>query len=184
MLFAGFNVSEGETTLLAVTAAGVLGNVLGSWMAWAAGYYGRTELLERSRFIHINPKHLAAADRWFERHGDATVFWTRMLPIIRTFISLPAGVARMPFWRFTLLTLAGCIPWVLALALIGKSVGDNWTDWQGKLHYFDYFVAALIVIGLIYLLIRWRRGSGGGGEPGTDSGPAASGRGASPDGAA
>ena len=170
MLFAGFNVAEGDFTLLGITAAGVFGNLLGSWIAYAVGYYGRLELLEKNRFIHINPKHLASADRWFASHGDATVFWTRMLPIIRTFISLPAGVARMPFWRFTLLTLAGCIPWVFALGLIGKSVGDNWTDWQDKLHYFDYLVAAAIVIGGIYLFVRWRRNrpGGGGGAPAAD----------------
>ena len=69
----------------------MLGNVVGSWIAYAVGYYGRLELLEKNRFIHINHKHLEWADRWFERHGDATVFFTRMLPIIRTFISLPAG---------------------------------------------------------------------------------------------
>ncbi len=160
MLFAGFNVSEGEMTLLGITAAGVLGNLLGSWIAYAVGYYGRLELLERHKILHVNPKHIAAADRWFERHGDATVFWTR---------TLPAGVARMPFWRFTLFTLAGCIPWVLALGLIGKSVGDQWTEWQDKLHYFDYLVAALIVIGAIYLFVRWRRGKRDGGEPATES---------------
>ena len=72
------------------------------------------DILEKhGRKLHIKKSHLEWADRWFERHGDATVFFTRMLPIIRTFISLPAGVARMPFWRFTVLTLAGCIPWVL-----------------------------------------------------------------------
>ncbi len=161
MLFAGFAVSEGDMTLVGIVGAGVFGNLIGSWIAWAAGYYGRVELLEKNKLIHINPKHLAAADRWFAARGDATVFWTRMLPIIRTFISLPAGVARMPFWRFTLLTLAGCVPWVLALALIGRSVGDRWTEWQDKLHYFDYLVAALIVVGIAYLLLKRRRGGGG-----------------------
>ncbi len=101
MLFAGFNVSEGEMTLVGITIAGVLGNLVGSWIAYAVGYFGRVELLEQNRLIHINPKHLAVADRWFERYGDAAVFFSRMLPIVRTFISLPAGVARMPFWRFT-----------------------------------------------------------------------------------
>jgi membrane protein DedA with SNARE-associated domain len=79
------------------------------------------------------------------------------LPIIRTFISLPAGVARMPFWRFTWLTLAGCIPWVLALAVIGREVGDNWEQWRDNLHYLDYAVVLAIVIGIAYLLIRRRR---------------------------
>ena len=161
MMAAGFAVSRGELDLIPVVVAGVAANVVGSWIAWAAGYYGRIELLEKNKLIHINPKHLAAADRWFERHGDATVFWTRMLPIIRTFISLPAGVARMPFWRFTLLTLAGCIPWMLGLTLLGRSVGENWRDLQDKLHYFDYLVAALIVVGIAYLLLKRRRGGGG-----------------------
>ena len=81
-----------------------------------------------------------------------------MLPIVRTFISLPAGVARMPFWRFTVLTTLGCIPWILMLTLIGREVGDNWESWKDNLHYVDYAVAAMIVLGAIWLLIRWRRG--------------------------
>jgi membrane protein DedA with SNARE-associated domain len=161
MMAAGFAVSRGDMEFWAVVTAGVAANVVGSWIAWAAGYYGRIELLDRNKLVHINPKHLAWADRWFERHGDATVFWSRMLPIVRTFISLPAGVAKMPFWRFTLLTLAGCIPWMVGLTLLGKEVGENWRDLQDKMHYFDYLIAALIVIGLIYLAIRWRRNGKG-----------------------
>jgi membrane protein DedA with SNARE-associated domain len=157
MLFAGFNVHEGDMTLFGIVAAGVLGNVVGSWAAYAAGYYGRLELLEKNRLIHINRKHLQWADNWFKRHGDATVFFTRMLPIIRTFISLPAGVARMPFWRFTALTLAGCIPWVLLLGIIGREVGSRWEEWRDYLHYGDYVVLAAILAGIVYLLIRRRR---------------------------
>jgi len=158
MLFAGFNVSEGNMTMLGIVAAGVLGNLVGSWIAYAAGYYGRIELLERNRLIHVSRKHLDTADRWFERYGDATVFFTRMLPIIRTFISLPAGVARMPFWRFTVLTLAGCLPWVLMLGLIGREVGDRWEEWRESLHWLDYVVLAAIVIVVVYLIVRRRRG--------------------------
>jgi membrane protein DedA with SNARE-associated domain len=157
MLFAGFNVHEGDMTLFGIVAAGVLGNVVGSWVAYAAGYYGRIELLDRNRLIHVNRKHLEWADRWFQRHGDATVFFTRMLPIIRTFISLPAGVARMPFWRFTLFTLAGCVPWVLMLGVIGREVGERWEEWRDYLHYLDYVVLLAIAIGIAYLLIRRRR---------------------------
>jgi membrane protein DedA with SNARE-associated domain len=160
MLFAGFKVDDGDLTLFGIVAAGVIGNLVGSWIAYAAGYYGRIELLEQNRLIHINKKHLAWADDWFERYGSATVFFTRMLPIIRTFISLPAGVARMPFWRFTWLTLAGCVPWVLMLGVIGQKVGQNWEDWESKLRYFDYLVVAAIVVGIVYLLIQRRRGGG------------------------
>jgi membrane protein DedA with SNARE-associated domain len=158
-LFAGFNVARGEYSLFAVVATGTVANVVGSWIAYAVGYYGRIDLLEKhGRKLHIKPSHLHAADRWFERYGDATVFFTRMLPIVRTFISLPAGVARMPFWRFTVLTTLGCIPWILMLTLIGRAVGANWEDWKDKLHYVDYAVAACIVLGAAWLFLRWRRG--------------------------
>ena len=158
MLFAGFNVSEGNLTLFGVVAAGVLGNLAGSLIAYAAGYYGRLELLDRNRFIHISRRHLEWADRWFERHGSATVFFTRMLPIIRTFISLPAGVARMPVGRFTLFTVAGSIPWVLMLAIVGREVGDRWDQWRDHLHYLDYAIVAAIVAAIVYLIVRRRRG--------------------------
>ena len=170
MLFAGFKVSDGDLTMFGVVAAGVLGNLVGSWIAYAAGYYGRVELLERNRLIHVNPKHLATADRWFENYGPATVFFSRMLPIIRTFISLPAGVAKMPFLRFSVLTFLGCLPWVFALAYIGKQVGANWTDWKDSLHYVDYAVVALIVAGIALLVLRRRGGRGGPVEPAADAG--------------
>jgi membrane protein DedA with SNARE-associated domain len=157
MLFAGFSVSKGDLTLFGIVAAGVLGNLVGSWIAYAAGYYGRVELLEKNRFIHISHGHLETADRWFKRHGSATVFFTRMLPIIRTFISLPAGIARMPFWRFTAFTLLGCIPWVLMLALIGREVGDRWEEWRNNLHYLDYTVVAAVVAMVAYYLVQRRR---------------------------
>jgi membrane protein DedA with SNARE-associated domain len=157
MLFAGFAVSKGELTLFGVVAAGVLGNLAGSWISYAVGYYGRLDLLEKNRFIHVNPRHLQKADDWFERYGAVTVFFSRMLPLVRTFISLPAGVARMPFWRFTAYTLAGCIPWVLALALLGKGVGSNWEHWRHNLGYLDYAVAAAVAGGVIYWIMRRRR---------------------------
>jgi membrane protein DedA with SNARE-associated domain len=157
MLFAGFKVDDGRFTLIGIVVAGVAGNLLGSWIAYAIGYFGRLELLERNRIFHINKRHLDWADSWFNRHGDATVFFSRMLPIIRTFISLPAGVARMPFWRFTFLTVAGCIPWVLALGFIGKQVGSNWNDWKDKLAYLDYVVVAGILMLIVWAIVRRRR---------------------------
>jgi membrane protein DedA with SNARE-associated domain len=157
-LFAGFNVSEGEYSLAAVVAVGTFANLVGSWIAYAVGYFGRVDILEKhGRKLHIKPSHLQWADRWFERYGDATVFFTRMLPIIRTFISLPAGVARMPFWRFTILTTLGCIPWIFMLTFIGVQVGERWEQWKDSLHYVDYVVAGLIVLGAAYLIFRARR---------------------------
>ncbi len=166
MLFAGFEVSDGRFTILEIVIAGAAGNLVGSWIAWGIGWYGRVELLEKhGKWLHITPKHLAWADRWFERYGGPTVFFSRMLPVIRTFISLPAGVARMPFWKFTLLSIAGIIPWVLGFALLGQAVGDRWDEWQQNLHYVDYAILAAIGAGIVYLLWRRRRRPG---EPEAD----------------
>jgi membrane protein DedA with SNARE-associated domain len=157
MLFAGFNVSEGKFSLVAAVAVGVAGNLVGSTIAYAIGYYGRLELLDRHRVFHVKPEHLALTERWFERWGSWAVFFSRMLPIVRTFISLPAGAARMPFGRFIGLTLAGCIPWVLALTLVGKAARDNWTEWKDHLRYVDYTVAVLVVLAVVYFGQRWYR---------------------------
>ena len=162
MLFAGFAVSKGELTLLGIVAAGVLGNLVGSWAGYAIGYFGRTDLLERHKVFHVNPEWLRKTEGWFERYGDAAVFFSRMLPIVRTFVSLPAGVARMPILRFSVLTVLGSIPWVFALALLGQQVGDNWEDWRHNLGYIDYVVAAAIVGGVIWWIVRRRRDEGGG----------------------
>lgn len=158
MLFAGFNVHEGEYSLFAAVMVGSVANLVGSWVAYAVGYYGRVEVLEKhGKALHIKPSHLAWADRWFERYGAPAVFFSRMLPIIRTFISLPAGVARMPFWKFTVLTFVGCLPWNFMLVFIGRKAGENWEDWKDSLHYVDYAVAVCILLGAVYLFVRWRR---------------------------
>jgi membrane protein DedA with SNARE-associated domain len=166
MLFAGFNVSTGDQTLIGVILAGFTGNMVGSWAAYALGYYGRIDLLEKNRFIHISPSHLAKVDEWFQRHGDATVFFTRLLPLVRAFVSLPAGVARMPFWRFTWLTALGSLPWVVGIAFLGRAVGDNWEQWRNHLQIFDYLIVVGIFGLIAYLLIKRRSGGGSDeGEP-------------------
>jgi membrane protein DedA with SNARE-associated domain len=171
MLFAGFAVaSPGASsahhhlTLVGIVAAGVLGNLAGSWLSYFVGRAGRLELLER--WLHVKPSHIEWADRWFARYGDPAIFFSRMLPIVRTFISLPAGVARMPFMRFTVLTIAGCVPWVLGLALAGEAVGKEWSSVRKGFDYADYAIVALIVIGVIYAVVRMRRR---GRQPATDA---------------
>ncbi len=170
MLFAGFNVAAGEYSLFMATFVGVAANVVGSWIAYAVGYFGRVDLIEKhGRKVFIKPHHLQWADNWFEKYGDATVFFSRMLPIIRTFISLPAGVAKMPFWRFTILTALGCIPWVFMLVFIGKQAGDQWENWKDSLHYIDYAVIAAVVLGAIWLFVRYRRRRSEGDAPAADA---------------
>ncbi|HMM48847.1 MAG TPA: DedA family protein [Miltoncostaeaceae bacterium] len=157
MLYGGFLVSQGKAGLIVMVAAGVGGNVVGSWIAYWVGAHRGREWLLRWHWLHVTPARLDAADRWFARYGDRAVLISRCLPVIRTFISLPAGVARMPFLRFTVLTLIGCIPWVLALTLAGRAVGANWEQLQHKLHYFDYALVAAIVVGAVWLVVRHRR---------------------------
>ncbi len=157
MLYGGFLVSQGDESLFLIVAAGVFGNVIGSWLAYWVGLYKGRDWALQWHWLHITPKRLDTADRWFQRYGGWAVLISRCLPIIRTFISLPAGIARMPFWRFTALTLIGCIPWVLMLALAGRAVGDNWEDLQKQLHYIDYAFVAVVLGGIVYFVLRQRR---------------------------
>ena len=157
MVFGGFLAGQGKVGFWAVVIAGVGGNLIGSWIAYWVGATKGREWALKWHWLHITPARLDAADRWFEKYGDWAVLISRCLPIIRTFISLPAGVARMPFWRFSILTLIGCIPWCLLLAYAGLAVGDNWETLQKQLHWFDYAVAAAILVALVWLVVRYRR---------------------------
>lgn len=172
MMFAGFTVSNGDQTLIGIVVAGFIGNMVGSWLTYAIGYYGRIDLMEKNRLIHISPARLAWVDSWFKHHGDATVFFTRMLPLVRAFISLPAGLAKMPFWRFTWLTALGSLPWVVGFALIGRAVGDNWEKWRHHLQVLDYLVVVAIVGLVVYWLVKRRGGDSSDEGPGPAVEPA------------
>ncbi len=142
-------------TYWAAVLAGVLGNTLGSLASYAIGAYGGRPLVERyGRYVLISAHDLALAERWFARFGEATVFFSRMLPIVRTFISVPAGIARMPLWRFALFSILGAIPWVMFLVWGGMQLGDHWLDLKHALKGLDYVVAAAIVAALG--LFVWR----------------------------
>jgi membrane protein DedA with SNARE-associated domain len=165
MLFGGFAVADHAAsgahhhlTLAGIVLAGLLGTLAGSWVAYAVGRGGRLELLERhGARLHMGPSQIERADRWFRRYGERIVLWGRMVPLIRAFVSLPAGVARMPIVRFSVLTLIGSIPWVLALALVGVAVGGDWTSVRRGFEYVDYALLAAIVLGVGYLRMRRRR---------------------------
>jgi len=163
MLFAGAAtvLPDPSFTFFAAVVAGVLGNVVGSWIGYGIGYLGRVDLIEKhGKKVGVKSHHLEIADRWFDQHGEATVFFSRMLPAVRTFISVPAGVAKMPFWRFTIYTTLGCIPWVLLLTWGGVKAGDNWETWKHNLEYVDYAIAVGVVAGAVWLIVRYRRGGG------------------------
>ncbi len=155
MLFAGFAVTKGDMSLWGAVTAGVVGNVIGSWVAYWAGLYGGRPFVDRwGKYVLLSHHKLDIAERWFARYGAVAVFFSRVLPIVRTFISLPAGMARMPFWKFTVYTTVGCVPWVLMLGWVGKAVGENWEVIEGYMKYFDYLVAACLLALLVWLVVR------------------------------
>jgi membrane protein DedA with SNARE-associated domain len=165
MLFAGFAVadkaaahSHHHLTLLGVVLAGLLGTMVGSWVTYGVGRGGRLELLERhGSKVHMGPDQIERADRWFQRYGEATVLFGRMVPLLRAFVSLPAGMAKMPIARFTVFSLIGAIPWTLGLALAGHALGSDWTSVRKGFEYVDYVVVLLIVAAVAYALLRRRR---------------------------
>lgn len=161
--FAGWAVSRGTIepltglpwTYAGAVIAGVVGNTIGSLIAYAIGAYGGRPLLVRyGKYVLISAHDVDLAERWFARFGDATVFFSRMLPVVRTFISIPAGIARMPLWRFVLFSVLGAIPWVMLLVWGGVALGDHWLELKHQLKGLDY----LVVGGLLLLigLFLWR----------------------------
>ncbi len=164
MLFAGFAVADPtqsaahhHMTMTGVVLAGLLGTMVGSWIAYGIGRGGRLELFERhGARVHMGPAQIQRADRFFQRYGEQTVLFGRMIPLVRAFVSLPAGVSRMPLGRFTVFSLIGTVPWVLALAFAGHALGSDWTTVRKGFEYVDYAIVLLIVVGIVYAIVRRR----------------------------
>jgi membrane protein DedA with SNARE-associated domain len=158
---AGGAIAGAHLDLALVVAAGVLGNLAGSYIAWGVGRYGGQPAWRRwGRYILLREDDIDRSERWFGRHGTKAVFFGRLLPVIRTFISLPAGFARMAPVRFGVYTVAGCIPWTLGLAWAGYAVGSNWQSIQHALTAPTYALAGLVVVVIVIalaVLIRRRR---------------------------
>lgn len=151
MLFGGFFVSLGMLNFWGVVAAGVLGNVVGSVLTyWVGANGGRAFLIKYGKYFLFNAGHLEKADRWFERYGEWAVFFGRNLPVIRTFISLPAGVSRMNFTRFFIYTFVGCIPWNIGLTYVGLKLGQNWKLFEPYLRPLSYAILFAIIAGVLW----------------------------------
>jgi len=139
---------------VAMSLAGVAGQTVGSIIGWAIGLYGGRPLVERhGRWLHLGPENLDRAERWFDRWGDWAVFLGRMTPVIRSFVSIPAGVARMPLGRFTLYSVLGTIPWCFGIAGAGWALGSSWESFH---HDFRY-VEVLVGVGILALLVWYLR---------------------------
>jgi membrane protein DedA with SNARE-associated domain len=155
MPFSGYLVFTGQMNLWLVGLAGAIGCVLGSLVAYYAGAYGgRPFIVKYGKYILISHHDLDLADRWFQRHGDITIFVGRLLPVIRTFIAFPAGVARMNLWRFNLYTFVGSFLWSIALAWVGMKLGENWNTLGVYFHRFDAAIGIVLLIAIIWYVRR------------------------------
>ena len=152
MPFSGFLVSRGVFIFWVLIFVGILGNVVGSLIFyWLGRYIGRSFIMRFGGYLLIHPKDIDLAERWFQRWGSWAIFVSRMLPVVRTYISFPAGVANMNLWKFILFSTIGIIPWVWFLAWLGVFLGEEWTTFE---HYFRKFDILILVI-LISVVVWW-----------------------------
>ncbi|WP_088809040.1 MULTISPECIES: DedA family protein [Listeria] len=159
MLFGGFMAEAGKLNFWLVVFAGIAGNLVGSLIAYYIGKAGgRTLVLKYGKYIFLNVKHLDKAEIWFNRYGASAVFFGRILPVIRTFISLPAGIAKMNVSKFILYTILGCIPWNLFLTWLGYTLGANWSIVEKYTRPITYGILALCIIFVIWLAYKiWNK---------------------------
>lgn len=169
MLFAGFNVYNGTFSMVGVIVAGLVGDILGAYIAYAIGYFGREGWLQRGPGRFGRHK-VDRAQRWFDRYGTPVIFFSRMMPVVRSAFPYAAGAARMPFRRFAPLVALGSIPWVVGLAVLGREVGHGWQSWRHHLEYADYAAVALCLLAIAYLIVRRRRRTAGPPQPPNETG--------------
>jgi membrane protein DedA with SNARE-associated domain len=154
----GTRVGSGFPAFLVVALAGTIGYTIGSLLGWGVGYYGGRPLLEtRGRWLHLSPENLDRAERWFDRWDGLAVLVGRVTPVVRSFISIPAGVFRMRLGRYTVLTLVGSAVWAFALAGAGWGFGKSYERFHSDFRFADYAVAALVLAAIAYGMVVWRR---------------------------
>lgn len=158
MPFSGFLVATGQMNFWLVVLIGSVGNLSGSWFAWWIGHRGGRPLVEKyGKYILLSHHDLDSADRYFQKYGQSTVFFTRLLPIIRTFISLPAGISKMDFKKFSFYTFIGVIPFTAALTFAGIKLKENWASLQPYFHKFDLLIIIILVLAIIWFVFRHLR---------------------------
>lgn len=153
----GYAFEEGAPAYVAMAGAGTIGYAIGSALGWWIGARGGRPFLERhGRWVHLNEAKLDKAERWFERWEDWAVFLGRITPVVRSFVSIPAGLFRAPFWRYNALTLAGSALWCFALAGVGWWFGSNWEEFHHAFHYVDYAILAALAAGIVWAAWKLR----------------------------
>ena len=156
----GHQIDSHFWAYVAMSMAGVLGNTVGSVIGWGIGYYGGRPLVERhGRWLHVGPENLDRAERWFARWGDWAVCLGRVTPVVRSFVSIPAGLARMPLGRFTVFTFLGCVPWCFGLAGIGWALGSSYESFHHDFRFVDIAVGVFVLALVAIWILRRRRAS-------------------------
>ena len=147
--------AKGDSAWMLLMAAfyGALGNLLGSWVAYWISYRGGRPLLKKyGKYVLVTQHEVDQAEKWFQKYGEMAVFASRMLPVVRTFISVPAGIARMNFWKFSFYTFVGSYPWSLGLAYGGFKLGENWEDLRRVMRPFDFPIAGIIIVVVVWFI--------------------------------
>ncbi len=155
MPFSGYLVSQGQFTLIGIAIAGSIGSVIGSVLAYWVGVWGGRSFIEKyGKYILISQHDLNIADRFFTKYGASAVFFSRMLPVVRTFISLPAGISKMNFKKFVIYTFIGSLPWCYGLGYLGEKLGDHWNTLGVYFHKFDAIIGVVILASIIWFVRR------------------------------
>lgn len=162
LAYAGYLVFRGEVSFPVAVLCGVIGAILQQWLLYAIGRYGGRPFLDKfGKYLHLKPKHIDIAERWFDKHGTIIVFTGRFVPVMRQVVSIPAGMARMKLSVFTLLTVLASIPWSLLFVWLGKSLGDNWENIDQKAGQYvqEIFLVALGLL-IAYFVYHYARKRG------------------------
>lgn len=156
MPFSGYLASRGQFSFFAIVIAGAIGNLVGSIASYYLGSWGGRRFLSKyGKFLFMHKKDLDSADQWFNKYGDAAIFFSRILPIVRTFISLPAGIAKMNIWKFSAYTFVGSLLWSWFLAYVGFAAGENWAFLEPYFRKFDWAIAAFLILAAVWWVRRY-----------------------------
>ena len=155
MPFSGYLVFLDKFSLWSVVVVGTVGNLIGSIVAYLVGYYGGRPIIEKyGKYVLLSVNDLNKAEKWFKRYGSISVFFSRMIPVVRTFFSFPAGIAKMPFCKFSLYTFFGSLPWVIFLTYIGIMTGENWQNIEVYFRRFDWLIVIVAIFGFGWWLYK------------------------------
>jgi membrane protein DedA with SNARE-associated domain len=158
MPFAGYVAFQGHLDFWGVVLAGTLGNLVGSILLYYVGLKGgRPVLMKYGKYILVSEREIKIAEEWFRKFGSKVIFFSRLLPVVRTFVSLPAGTAKMDIKKFSFYTLVGSLPWNIALTYIGFVLGENWQQIEGVFRAFDLAIVgigAIVLVYIVYILFK------------------------------